>query len=296
MRELVRRLDELFGALGYRTVPQDQRLTVEDAALLSSSEQVIVAGQARSIKAEEITFQPPQFVVIEDGAPETEVSRLVAASKTCKVEPAVVNFSRFVDPLWQASLAAQGAQRDATLAADLDLATGLTEAERPNPNELYVDQSVSTETRTSKPASALMTVEEWLNDGSGMLVILAPAGLGKSELTAVLEWRAALRYFTATDKATFDALPAVAQRVALRELRSLSLCTGPGSLDTSQTLFIMPQPLPWPPGTPLAACDDRAARSATRCCRAPRTPRRRPGAPRSCSTAWSRSPAPSACG
>ena len=35
MRELVRRLDDLFTALGYKTMPQGHRLTVEDTALLT---------------------------------------------------------------------------------------------------------------------------------------------------------------------------------------------------------------------------------------------------------------------
>jgi hypothetical protein len=223
MRELVRYLDDFFTVLGYKTVPQEHRLTVEDMALLSSSEQVIVAGQARSIRDEEITFQPPRFVVVEDGAPDAEISRLVAACKTCKTEPSVLNFSRFVDPLWQAAQATNTAQRDAQAAADLDIATGLADSERPNPGELYVDPLVQLESDPSRPQSVLRATEDWLTRGEGTIVVLAPAGLGKSELAGILEWRAALVYLTRSSRESFQELPPVAMRVPLRELRSLSL-------------------------------------------------------------------------
>src|SRR5437899_3167635 len=99
MRLLVRDLDDFFSALGYKTIPEEHRLTVEDTALLTSSQQVIVAGNAQFIADEEITFQPPRYVVIEDGAPKQQVERLQKACSTCKSAPTLLNFSRFIDPL-----------------------------------------------------------------------------------------------------------------------------------------------------------------------------------------------------
>ncbi len=186
MRELVRRLDDIFTALGYKTMPQEHRLTVEDTALLSSSQQVIVAGHASYIADEEITYQPPRFVVIEDDAPRRHIERLQAA-------------------------------------ADLDIATGLSEAARPNPLALYTDQLLCIEKGSPERHTALAFCDEWLTKGGGTLVVFAPAGLGKSELATILEWNAALRYFRNSGREGFDALPPVALRVQLRELPMLSL-------------------------------------------------------------------------
>jgi len=223
MRELVRRLDDIFTALGYKTMPQEHRLTVEDTALLSSSQQVIVAGHASYIADEEITYQPPRFVVIEDDAPRRHIERLQAAGRTCRAEPTVVSFSRFIDPLWQAGQAASSAQADSQAAADLDIATGLSEAARPNPLALYTDQLLCIEKGSPERHTALAFCDEWLTKGGGTLVVFAPAGLGKSELATILEWNAALRYFRNSGREGFDALPPVALRVQLRELPMLSL-------------------------------------------------------------------------
>jgi hypothetical protein len=223
MRLLVRHLDDFFTALGYKTLPEEHRLTVEDTALLTSSQQVIVAGNAQFITDEEITFQPPRYVVIEDGAPRQHIERLQRACSVCKAPPMLVNFSRFIDPLWQASQAANAAQADSQAAADLDILTGLSDAQRPDPSALYTDQAVRTEAEKPKRLDALVTCEEWIASGQGNLVVLAPAGLGKSELAAVLEWRAAIGYLSRSNRAGFEALPPLAIRVQLRELPTLSL-------------------------------------------------------------------------
>ena len=236
MRELVRRLDDIFSALGYKTMPQEHRLTIEDTALLSTSHQVIVAGHSTYIADEEITYQPPRFVVIEDDAPKRHIDRLQAACRTCRAEPTVVNFSRFIDPLWQAGQAARLAQTDSQAATDLDIATGLSEAERPNPLALYTDQLLSIEKRSPERRGALAFCDGWLTKGGGTLVVLAPAGLGKSELATVLEWRASLNYFSRSGREGFDALPPVALRVQLRELPMLSLEAIAQHLRTSRGL------------------------------------------------------------
>jgi hypothetical protein len=223
MRELVRRLDDIFTALGYKTIPQEHRLTVEDTALLSSSQQVIVAGHASYVTDEEITYQPPRFIVIEDDPPARHVQRLLATCRTCRAEPSLVSFSRFIDPLWQAAQAATSAQADSQAAGDLDIQTGLSERERPNPLALYTDQLLRVGEDSTKPQSALIYCDTWLESGTGNLVVLAPAGLGKSELATVVEWKAALDYLNRSGREGYDALPPVALRVQLRELPALSL-------------------------------------------------------------------------
>ena len=105
----------------------------------------------------------------------------------------------------------------------MDIATGLSDAERANPWMQYTDQVIRTETDSPEKKSALIHCEEWLESGNGNLVVLAPAGLGKSELTTVLEWRAALKYFTASGKPGHSSLPPLALRVQLRDLATPSL-------------------------------------------------------------------------
>ena len=63
---LVGRLDDFFSALGYKTMVADRRLVVEDTGLLSSSRQVIVAGNAQYIDEDDVIRDTPRFVVIED--------------------------------------------------------------------------------------------------------------------------------------------------------------------------------------------------------------------------------------
>jgi hypothetical protein len=220
---LVQQLSDFFSALGYKTIAEDRRLVVEDTALLSTSRQVIVAGNAQYIDDGEVTRDPPRFVVIEDGAPQSHIERLTLACAVAKSPPKLVSFSRFIDPLWQADLAAKMAQADATSASDLDIATGLSDVDRSNPGALYADQVVRTESESPERHSALIHCEKWLESGEGNLVVLAPAGLGKSELTAVLEWRAALNHFNASSKKGFEAPPPLALRVQLRDLSASGL-------------------------------------------------------------------------
>jgi hypothetical protein len=221
MREIVGQLDSLLQAYGYRTEARRERVAFEDVGALARVPQLIVAGQARAITESDITQNQPNFVVVEDNPPAGQLERITAVGHLTESAPEILSFSRFIDRLWHADVASQWAQRDSESAEDTSLPAGMSRPERAQPIDRYADQHLEIEHRK---LPALTYALDWLSaEENSVLVILAEAGLGKSEFTRVLQWRAAIDYANHFTKGMTVGLPTVLLRVRLRNLGSLAL-------------------------------------------------------------------------
>ena len=215
-------LSSLLDAYGYRVESGRERVVFEDVGALAHVTQKIVGGRAQAITAEDILGNQPNFVVVEDNPPQGQLDRLITVSQGTSSSPQVISFSRFVDRIWRADVAAQWARHDSEAGEDTSLPAGMARAARPNPMDLYADQRLRVE--DGQVRKALNHALDWLaQDNGGFLVILAEAGLGKSEFTRVLQWRAATDYANQSPKKSAARLPSVLLRVRLRDLDALTL-------------------------------------------------------------------------
>jgi hypothetical protein len=227
MRQIVRQLRNLFEALGCVATVDRTHLAIEEPGLISATHYLIAAGLSRSIGADDLARTGVRFVVIEDDAPLEQVLRLQEECARHAPDAEVQNLSRFVDRLWDAEGAAEAVRLAAEGAEDLQVETFLGERSDLNPNQRYVQQMVrgqDDEDASASPVSALELAEDrWLSAAGGPMVVLAGAGVGKSELAVVLSWRNALTYHTQAARSGVHRLPSIAVRVPLRQLRELSL-------------------------------------------------------------------------
>lgn len=164
----------------------------------------------------------PNFVVLEDNPPAGQLDRISAICHATKSAPLLLSVSRFIDRIWQADIASRWAQRDSESEEDASLPAGMSRPERAHPIDRYTDQQLEIEKADRR--GALAYALNWLGaEDNNVLVILAEAGLGKSEFTRVLQWRAAIDYANHSTKDMTTGLPTVLLRVRLRDLGSLTL-------------------------------------------------------------------------
>lgn len=182
---------------------------------LSPVHHVWLAGDHHHLTNGEVMQVRPNRIIVPDHCPQAEIDRLAAAMKGIGRRPDLVRFTRFIDFLWDAPLAAERAGLDANAIDDLpDFAlSGLNAKKRHIPQHLRLDGAPVADHRLLERALAA--------DGQS-LAILADAGLGKSELLKWYEWRYSVSYQSA-DSQNAAALPPVALRIPLRGLRSLSM-------------------------------------------------------------------------
>ncbi len=222
MRTIVEQLDSLFQAYGYGTEARRERVSFEDVGALARVTQMIVAGRAQAITERDVTQNQPNFVVVDDNSPAGQLERISALCRATESAPQLLSVSRFIDRLWHADIASQWAQRDSEFAEDTSLPAGMSRPERAQPIDRYADQQLVIEKGGRQ--GALTYALNWLAaEDSRVFVILAEAGLGKSEFTRVLQWRAAIDYANHSVKGMTAGLPAVLLRVRLRDLGSLTL-------------------------------------------------------------------------
>ena len=176
---------------------------------------VWLAGDAASMSEGEILQARPSRVIVQDLAPAQEVTRIGAAMELAGRSATVERFTRFVDRIWDASRAAERARKDAELQDSLFemLPVEATPHDRHVPQIIKLGKDSVSDSRVLDAALAV--------EGS-CLVLVAEAGLGKSEFLQWQEWRYAVFYQSATTQDS-PHLPPIALRVPLRGLRSLSL-------------------------------------------------------------------------
>ena len=221
MRNIVDQLNSLFMAYGYRTDTRREAVVFEDTGALARVRQTIVAGQADSIKEADIFENQANFVVTQDDPPLTQFRRLHEICEDSRSKPELLPFSRFVDRLWKGDVAAQWARQNSEAAEDASLPSGMARSARATPTAYYAAQRLRFADGSTEPA--LTFASTWLDSGSGILAVLAEAGLGKSELTRVLQWRAAVDYANRSQRQDGSGLPPVVVRVRLRDLGALGL-------------------------------------------------------------------------
>jgi hypothetical protein len=219
---LLERIQSMLGALGYLTHVEGGVLIADNRdPLTRNATQRIMAGQARSLRGDDILIGKPDYVVVEDSPPAAHVERLTYNCGMVTAE--LVHFGRFVDRLWHAEQTAQDAIESSRGGEDISLPPALAKLATGSPQQRYADQDLSVEDEAT-PQNALVYCEGWLGNAQGLLVVFAAAGVGKSQLTRVLQWRSATDYLARTSHDTRPSeLPPIALRIRLRELDTLSL-------------------------------------------------------------------------
>jgi hypothetical protein len=177
-----------------------------------------MAGLARDLEEAEILEIQPEWIIVDDGSPMREVRRLQEIAARLEPPARVATVSRFFDEVWGASAAAMRAKSDAELRDELPM---LTEAlSRMTPSDLHADQLIRFG-EDAIPDNRLL--QQAVPQLGGMIAIIADAGVGKTELLKLHEWRSAVTYLATASNRDATSLPAVALRVPLRGLKSFSL-------------------------------------------------------------------------
>jgi hypothetical protein len=175
-----------------------------------------MAGSHRALSEAEITVANPSRIVVDDSTPSSELVRLSKVLDALGSGGSVSTYSRFVDEFWGAADAVKSAMMD----ADVSEADQLFEFGSKGTNDRHVVAQLSMGQSSVPDHRAL---ESGLPGGGACLVILADAGLGKSEMLRWHEWRNAVTYQSALESNGPFELPSVSLRVPLRDFKSLSL-------------------------------------------------------------------------
>lgn len=179
-----------------------------------------VAGNAAFIGDDEVLQLKPEIVITEERPPQAATERLDALISSSDSSIERLTYREFADRLWGAHDAATRALDDADVRDDAQLFSGLAPRGQ-DPQAQHVDQRVVV---GDEEVRDIAIIDAAIPDTGGMVILRADAGLGKSELLRVLEWRSAQRYVTwHKSKVRMRDAPPVALRVRLRGLQTLSL-------------------------------------------------------------------------
>jgi len=211
-----REIHEILQAFGWHAEIRNSVVKATEPSFEPRS-LAFLAAHARTLTERQLEQAEPDYIVYDDKTRDLDRIRLETLATDVGSSAKVMSRTRFIDQLWQASLAVERAFADAELQAELPFPapprTGL------GPHEQHVEQAL----RIGAADISDLDLLEREPTSRGALAIIADAGFGKTELLKWHEWRLASTYQHAVAQRRVTILPQIALRVPLREAHELTM-------------------------------------------------------------------------